>query len=329
MILTIVVSAILLVLIAGCTFVVARYLPILVNLFLNVTVRRRPEQDAPLEGEEVHFETADGVRLAGTLSEGDASAPVVVFCHEFTSNRQSASKYAGFMREAGYRIFAFDFRGHGDAAKPDGYMPRQWATEYEMSDLRAALRYLRSREDLNASRVGLFGVSRGAVTALAVAADDPNVAGVVSDGAFCTEQTLEAYIIRWAPIFALRFTRQLLRQPLFRALRWMGIKFSEHRIGIRFVKLAPALQRLKKPVLFIHGEKDTYIDPAHARRLFELPRGRREFWIVAGADHNQAVAVAHDEYRRRVLRFFRSVLAVGKPVKTVAERQVVGKKVSL
>jgi fermentation-respiration switch protein FrsA (DUF1100 family) len=116
-------------------------------------------------------------------------------------------------------------------------------------------------------------------------------------------------MVRWAPIFAMRFTRWVLRQPLFRALRWMAIRFSSHRIGIAFVRLVPALQRLNKPVLFIHGEKDTYIDRTHARHLFELPRGRREFWIVAGADHNQAVDVACDEYRRRVLRFFGSVLA--------------------
>ena len=314
MVLTIVFASIALVLTAGAVFLVARYLPIIVNLFLNVTVRRRPEKDEILPGEDVAFETADGVHLRGTLTPApgnNPSAPVIVFCHEYTANRHTARKYAGFLMDAGFRIFAFDFRGHGDSVLPNGYFPRQWATEYELSDLRAALRYLRGRSDVSATRVGFFGMSRGAVTAIAVAADDPGVAGVVSDGAFCTKITLESYMRRWAPIFAdVRKMLWLLPPFVFSGLRKMAIRFSEHRVGIRFVRLAPALRRLRTPILFIHGEEDSYLQMSQARTLFELAGDRKELWVVQGADHNGAIDAQPEEYIRRTTGFFRRTLSV-------------------
>ncbi len=61
----------------------------------------------------------------------------------------------------------------------------------------------------------------------------------------------------------------------------------------------------------IHGESDTYIKPAMARALFEIAREPKELWLVPGAKHNQALQVAGDEYRRRVLEFFEKHLADG------------------
>ena len=68
-------------------------------------------------------------------------------------------------------------------------------------DLRAALAYLRTRPDRDPAGVGLFGVSRGGGTALVVAASDPAVWGVATDGAFPTRGTMLAYILRWAEIY--------------------------------------------------------------------------------------------------------------------------------
>ena len=44
----------------------------------------------------------------------------------------------------------------------------QWTTDHEIRDLRAALAYLRTRDDHDPAGFGLFGVSRGGTTALIV-----------------------------------------------------------------------------------------------------------------------------------------------------------------
>jgi hypothetical protein len=47
--------------------------------------------------------------------------------------------------------------------------------------------------------------------------------------------------------------------------------------------------------------------------LFQYAREPKEFWLVPGAKHNQALHLVGDEYRRRVLAFFEQHLADGAP----------------
>jgi len=80
--------------------------------------------------------------------------------------------------------------------------------------------------------------------------------------------------------------------------------------GCRFPSLEKALPRLgPRPVLMIHGGNDTYIKPEMAQRLFARARQPKELWLVEGAKHNQALQIAGDEYRQRVLDFFLTHLA--------------------
>jgi fermentation-respiration switch protein FrsA (DUF1100 family) len=46
-----------------------------------------------------------------------------------------------------------------------------------------------------------------------------------------------------------------------------------------------------------------------ARRLFNMAREPKEFWLIPGANHNQGPHVAGQEYSRRVREFFDKYLA--------------------
>ena len=126
---------------------------------------------------------------------------MIVYCHEYLSDRWSFYPYVDHLRDLGYDIFTFDFRNHGASDLDPDYAPLQWTTEHEIHDLRAALAYLRTRDDHDPAGFGLFGVSRGGTTALIAAAAEPDVWGVITDGAFPTQGTMVAYIVRWAQIY--------------------------------------------------------------------------------------------------------------------------------
>ncbi len=155
------------------------------------------------QGESVEFPTADGLRLAGTYfrKRTEELAGVLVYCHEYLSNRWSFHPYIDHLRDLGYDIFTFDFRNHGASDHESGYSPMQWTSDREVRDLRGALAYLRSRPDHDPAGFGLFGVSRGGTTALITAAVEPSVWGVITDGAFPTRGTMVPYTIRWAEIY--------------------------------------------------------------------------------------------------------------------------------
>ncbi len=123
-------------------------------------------------GETVEFTTDDGLRLAGTYlsSRTPEQAGVIVYCHEYLSDRWSYLPYIDHLRDLGFDLFTFDFRNHGESQSEPGYGPMQWTTDREVRDLRAALETLRQRHDRDPAGFGLFGVSRGGTTGLVTAA---------------------------------------------------------------------------------------------------------------------------------------------------------------
>jgi pimeloyl-ACP methyl ester carboxylesterase len=289
-------------------YVYIRYAPIILRIFeekpLFFPLRTRPSGD----GEDVRFATADGLNLAGTYFKTKAARRlgVVVFCHEYLGDRWSALAYVGHLRDLGFDLFSFDFRNHGQSDSDPDYQPLQWLTAHELSDLRAALKYVRSRSDADLAGVGLFGVSRGGCAALCVGGKDPGVWGVTTDGAFPTRGTMLAYILRWAEIYvgSKSFWRHVPIQA-YHFLAWSSRKRVQRKLNCRFPDVERGTARLApRPLFMVHGEKDSYIGPDIARALFAAAGEPKELWVVPKAKHNRCREVAGAEYSDRVAAFF-------------------------
>jgi pimeloyl-ACP methyl ester carboxylesterase len=267
-----------------------------------------PLKVSPVEqGETVEFMTEDGFALRGSYlrTRADAQAGVIVYCHEFLSDRWSYYPYIDHLRDLGYDLFSFDFRNHGESDVDPTYAPMQWTTDHEVRDLRAALAYLRSRDDRDPAGFGLFGVSRGGTTVLLTAAGEPDVWGVVTDGAFPTQGTMVPYIERWAEIYVPnQFLRGLIPHWLFRLLAWTGRSRTERLLNCRFPSVEAAVARLApRPWLMIHGQLDTYIGPEIARALFEYGKEPKQLWLVKDAKHNRCRESDPDAYAAQLLAF--------------------------
>ncbi len=276
---------------------------------LFIIPRGQPIADA----EAVRFTTADGVGLCGCYLK--ALTPrrkgVILFGLEFGSNRWSAGPYCEFLRRGGFDIFAFEPRCQGDSDCVSGYEPLQWVTDFEISDFRAALKYLQSRPDADPKGVGLFGISKGAGAGLIVAAADSYIRCFVTDGAFGVYTTMVPYMRKWIAIYSdKRRIQKALPNFVYGLIARDGLAAIQRSRRCRFAHLERPIGRLgDRPLLMIHGEGDTYIKPEMGRDLFRRVRGPKEFWLVPGAKHNQAFHLATAEYQRRVLTFFRAHLA--------------------
>lgn len=53
-----------------------------------------------------------------TVMQGEVDAPAVVVAHGFAGSRQMMQGYSLLLAQAGYRVFAFDFEGHGQHPVP-------------------------------------------------------------------------------------------------------------------------------------------------------------------------------------------------------------------
>lgn len=269
-----------------------------------------------VRGDEVDFFVRDGVRLRGTIIQSpvaDARKGMIVFAPEFKSNRLSFARYCRGLMKAGYDIFSFDFRGHGKSASEEGYTPRQWPSDRELSDMKAAIAFAEGWLEQNGRpvRLGVFGISRGACAGLLAAQDCESIKALIVDGAFSSDCTLEHLMKRWAKIFAkIRIIYENHPPEFWRFLRWCLFVSCRIKLGCTFPSVRKALIRMQpRPVLFIHGERDSYVPVEQSRLLYALSPQPKYLWIVPHAKHNQSVAVEPEEYARRTVDFFDRYLA--------------------
>ncbi len=300
----------------GLTFVLFAVRTMLIVRQYSPPIRRIFEESpmfSPAEGaphpaaEEVEFVTPEGLTLRGSyLAAAGKPKGLVVFCHEFLSDRWSGVAYWEPLQQDGFDIFAFDFRNHGESDKDPAYAPRHWVTNYELDDLEAALAYLKTRPGAADLPLGLFGISRGGGASIGVAARDRSVRCVLTDGAFPTHGTMLTYMKKWISlVVGEKWWVKVVPDWYLAIIRDWVLARVERDFGCRFSRLERAIRRLApRPILMIHGGRDSYIRPDIAREFFDAAREPREFWVVKGARHNACLETSGDEYRERVRSFF-------------------------
>lgn len=153
---------------------------------------RRPQEEAiaagprPYRQEAVTFANAGaGIKLAGTLSIPDGAGPfpaVVLICGSGPETRDEDVMghkiflvLADALNRRGIAVLRYDRRGVGESA--GNYATATFADF--AADAESALRFLRSRPEVAADRVGLIGHSEGGAVAPLMAVRDPSVRFVV------------------------------------------------------------------------------------------------------------------------------------------------------
>ena len=305
-------------LLAFAVFVMAKYVRISLNIFCDTPppLLMAPLDFIPLRGEEVRFSSFDGTSLTGMhlyTANRSGCKGTIVFCHEYGADMASCARYARPLIESGFDVFTFDFRAHGKSSNSVGYKPLQWPSDKEVEDVLGACAYVESTlaADGKSTRIGLFGISRGAGAGLLAACSDPNIGPVICDGAFSTETTLVALMKRWASIFArVKLVYENHPEAFWHFLLWLMMRFAQPKLGCKYPSVRKALRHMPpRPIFFIHGQRDGYIRQEQTQLLYDEASASRYLWIVPGAKHNQSVIVQPRQYAARTIAFFRRHLA--------------------
>ena len=121
-----------------------------------------------------------GLKLAGVLRlpEGKAPFPAVVMCAGMTLTKEVwLPPNAGWLCEHGYATLSFDYRGFGES---EGQPRQRLVPSQQVDDVRSALTCLETLPEVDAARLGLFGVSLGASVAVATAGVDSRARATVA-----------------------------------------------------------------------------------------------------------------------------------------------------
>lgn len=152
--------------------------------------------------EEIVFTAAKGARARAFLvtpQDPGVPIPVVILVHGLTGEKENWFSESSFERgwllarsllERGVAVFAMDARLHGDRLFENDfqypwnlYTGGEWTRLRDVivetaADHRRALQYLRSRPEIDESRIAVVGYSMGGVVAYALAALEPVAAMV-------------------------------------------------------------------------------------------------------------------------------------------------------
>jgi putative phosphoribosyl transferase len=138
----------------------------------------------PVLATDVAVPASDGrgrpIPLPGRLTVPDAARGLVLFAHGSGSSRHSPRNtfVAAALQAAGQGTLLFDLLTDDEAERRSNVFDIPLLADR----LAAAVAFVRSQEPLRRLPIGLFGASTGAAAALVTAADDPDIAAVVSRG---------------------------------------------------------------------------------------------------------------------------------------------------
>ena len=249
--------------------------------------------------EPLAFPATDGTRLAGWFLAHPRPRGTLLMLHGFGTNHFGLVHLAYDLFAQDLQCLLLDFRGHG-MSEGDATTLGLW----EQRDVLGALEYLRSRRDVDPDRIGVYGVSMGAATALLTIKEGLGVRALVTDSAFATlKGAIDHGFRRIANL-----PPSVFRTPtVWFASRFAGVGLNEV-LGVvqplaRIKQIAPC------PILIIHGTEDDVVFVQDAYQLYLAAEGPKEILIVPDAGHGCSHQVLGDAYVERVAAFFIDVFS--------------------
>ena len=117
--------------------------------------------------------------IAGWFIPGFRGAPGILLAPGYGMSRSDALSLAVPLHEEGFHLLIYDCRGSGAAPRGASSLGL-----YETEDMLSALRFLKTRSEVNPRVLGVWGVDVEARAALQAAAKLPEVRAVAADSAF-------------------------------------------------------------------------------------------------------------------------------------------------
>jgi fermentation-respiration switch protein FrsA (DUF1100 family) len=222
--------------------------------------------------EAVTFETVDGLRLGGWFFpsiDGAPNATVLVF-NGNAGNRSYRVPLATGLREQGFQVLLFDYRGYG--GNPGTPTERGLAL-----DARAARDFLIRRSDVDAARLVYFGESLGTAVATELAAEHAPSA-LILRSPFTSMADVGQHHYWWLPV------------------RWL--------IRDRYATI-DLIGRVRSPLLVIVGERDSVVPAAFSHRLYEAAGAPKTILSMPDADHNDYDLLAGETMIEAIVKFLR------------------------
>ena len=223
-----------------------------------------PLLDPPGERVAIPYE---GKHLYGNLRKpkGAARPPLVVMCMGLDSTKEEMDDYENRFLRRGLATLAFDGPGQGEAEYDFAILP-----EYE-KPVKAVIDFVETRKDLDAGRVGIWGVSFGGYYAPRAAAFDKRIKACIAlSGAYQRSASFEG--------------RPIINVEAFRVRSKSANLEEAGKVALR-VSLKGIAKNITCPIYIVAGTQDRLTPVDAARQLAAEVAGPCVLDIVEGGNH--------------------------------------------
>ncbi|MBI4526791.1 MAG: S9 family peptidase [Deltaproteobacteria bacterium] len=230
------------------------------------------------------------VELFWTKPAGDGPYPVLLLIHGYQAQvRNGGESYVkagrlGMMASRGYVAVSLSQPGYGNS---DG--PADYCGPFTQDAVLVALDFLRKQPFVRPDKVALYGYSRGAIVAGMVATRDPKLAAVVL-GAGVYD------FFSWYPTPLRGIDANIIREAGTSADAFKSRSAIHH------------VEKIKAPVLLLHGAQDERIPVRQAEAFFEKIRASgitAKIKIFSGAGHSIPIDEQYSEAYPFLAEFLR------------------------
>ena len=232
--------------------------------------------------ESITFISEDGTKLHGWFipaqnQTSPSEAATILHVHGNAGNIESHIWFTEYFPQAGFNLFTFDYRGYGQSE--GSARSRKPLIE----DTNAALDALLARQDIDQSRIGMYGQSLGGAIGLNVMAQRPEIKAAVIESAFASFREVAANAVGGDP-----------PNILGRGLAKLLIKDGNRPVD--------AIKRINLPILIFHGTSDSIVPISHGRQLADAGP-MAELVEFEGGEHN-SLRATHGQMESMAIEFF-------------------------
>lgn len=242
--------------------------------------------------QDCYLRSRDGLMLHGYYLPAQNARRFVILCHGYKGSGFGDFAYiARFLHENQCNLLFIDQRCCGVS---EGEFITFGAKE--QYDVQSWTYYIANRNK-DKLPIYLYGESMGAASVLMASGLNlpGEVKGLIADCGFQSmkgqlrDMAANWFHLHWVELL-------LLRVDLFCRLL-AGFRMKE-------ADTVKAMRTNKRPVLFFHGEKDTYVDPKNSKYNYSLCQAPKELVIIPEARHLCSAYEAPELYREKLLGFF-------------------------
>ena len=210
----------------------------------------------------------EGIELVGLLSKpaGVDNPPVVILIPGLDSTKEGRHSGRGGFLARGMAVFSIDGPGQGEMSMTTHIRP-----DFE-APIAAAIDYLETRDDVDASRVGVIGSSLGGYYAPRAAAFEPRIKACIAvSGAFSQASR----------------GRELMAPTKEAYIHYLGAADDEEATQLKSrLSLEGVAQNITCPLLVIGGKQDPLVHWENQQKLYDEASGPKELHLFDEGNHS-------------------------------------------